>query len=96
MRSFSPPWALLRFLEVERVAVFKKPKQKPKPPPENRNSDTAISYDKRQQGKLWTDCGAMDRDSKARQATARENSLSIFGKDEVGGSNPPSSSTKTL
>ena len=96
MYSLSPPWAFLWFLEVERVAVFQKPKQKPKPLPENRNDQTAIGYDKRQQGKPWTDCGAMDRDSKARQATAREKSLSLFGKDEVGGSNPPSSSTKHL
>ena len=66
MYSLSPPWALLRLLDVERVAVFQKPKQKPKPTLKNRNSDTAISYDKRQKGKPQTDCGTMDRNCKKR------------------------------
>ena len=36
------------------------------------------------------------RDNKLQQATIRENSLHIIGKDEVGSSNLPSSSTKNL
>jgi len=94
--SLSPPWALLRILEVERVAAFQKPTQKPTQPPKNRHGKTAISYDRRRQGKPQTDCGPMDRNCKKRQAATGKNSASIFCKDEVGGSNPPSSSRKHL
>ena len=76
------------------LVLFQKLQQKPQPPPKNRNGQTATSYDKRQQRKSWIDCGPITSNNKTRQATARENSLSLFGKDEVGGSNPPSSSRK--
>ena len=52
------------------LVLFQEPQQKPQPQPENRNDQTATSCDKRQQRKSWTDCGAMDRDNKTRQATA--------------------------
>nr|WP_326215855.1 hypothetical protein [uncultured Oscillibacter sp.] len=38
----------------------------------------------------------MDSNDKLQQTTTEENKMDIIGKDEVGGSNPPSSSRKHL
>lgn len=77
---------------IERCKTHTKPIRVSKKPIRKRK----IGETRTQKRKDWNPCGARVSVFKTKQERIRKNNWGRIGKDEVGGSNPPSSSIETL